>query len=246
MLLSAGQAAPLLAELERWKRISLIEEPIMRHDSAGNRALRHKATTPLALHLHPTTFPGEVGGHGDDVCDGYVVAWQGVGGLLRMGALCEAFNKPFFLQMVGTGLTTALCAHLGSVLPMAQWPAITCLNIFADDLLREPLTIQGGALRVPTGPGLGIIVDEEALERYRVEPSYIVAYPPQILSVVWSGGLAAHYADIEQCWADFMAGNQPMYESGVHLELRPNDNSREWDDLRARVAKGPVREYGRL
>ena len=29
-----------------------------------------------------------------------------------------------------------------------------------DDLLADPLTIQGGYLRVPEGPGLGITIDE--------------------------------------------------------------------------------------
>jgi len=49
-------------------------------------------------------------------------------GVLANGAQCAAFDKPFWLQMVGTGLTTAFCAHLGSVLTHAQWPAVTSRN----------------------------------------------------------------------------------------------------------------------
>ena len=35
-------------------------------------------------------------------------------------------------------------------------------------LLAEPLTIVAGQLAVPSGPGLGIVVDEAALAQYRV------------------------------------------------------------------------------
>ena len=53
----------------------------------------------------------------------------------KQGFLAGTFRKPFWLQLVGTGLTTALSAHLGAVLPYAQWPAISCLNNYSDDLL---------------------------------------------------------------------------------------------------------------
>ena len=65
---------------------------------------------------------------------------------------------------------TAFTVHLGAVLSHAQWPAITCHDLWMDDLLMERLEVQDGYIRVPEGPGLGVEVDEEAIERYRVEP----------------------------------------------------------------------------
>ena len=35
-----------------------------------------------------------------------------------------------------------------------------------DDLIVEPLDYAGGVVRVPTGPGLGVALDEGALDRY--------------------------------------------------------------------------------
>ena len=113
--------------------------------------------------------------------------------MLREGQLSEAFEKPFWLQLVGTGLTTTLSLHLGAVLKFAQWPSVNCLNNYADDLLVNPLTIQGGYARVPDGPGLGIEIDEDALTRYKMEPPYKLPVPPQILSVIWSSGHVRHY-----------------------------------------------------
>jgi muconate cycloisomerase len=35
-----------------------------------------------------------------------------------------------------------------------------------DDLILEPLDYSGGRVRVPEGPGLGVALDEAALDRY--------------------------------------------------------------------------------
>lgn len=242
MLLHAGNAAPVLAALDREPRVAIYESPIKQHDVEGHRQLRPKTTRPLALHFGNPPFPTAVR---EAVCDGFVVS-GGIAGILRQGALCAAFEKPFWLQMVGTGLTTALSLHLGAVLPLAQWPAVNCLNNYADDLLQTPILIRGGCARVPEGPGLGIAVDEEALERYRMEPPYSLPPPRLLLSVVWPGGRVVHYATMRpQLWEDCLAGNQPVQERGVTMEIRPDDGSREWADLYARAERdGPVRDRG--
>ncbi len=239
MLLNAGNAARVLAELDRYERVAIYESPIMHRDVEGNRRLREKTTRPIAVHFGDPPFSTAIR---EEVCDGFVVSWEGVSGLLRQGALAGAFEKPFWLQMVGTGLTTALAAHLGAVLPFAQWPAVTCLNNYADDLLVEPLTIGGGYLKVPEGPGLGVEVDESALVRHAMQPPYRIEYPKALLSVVWPHGRVMHYASMEQCWADFLSGNQPVQAHGVTLEVRPDDGSGAWAELYARTERSPVRD----
>ena len=88
------------------------------------------------------------------------------------GIKAAEFDKPLFLQIVGTGITTALSLPLGSVLTHAQWPAVNCMDLYKHDLLATPLTIDGGYARTSDSAGLGITVDEEALTRYRIEPPY--------------------------------------------------------------------------
>ena len=39
----------------------------------------------------------------------------------------------------------------------------------AEDIVRQPLPIVDGAVALPDGPGLGVEVDEAAVERYRVK-----------------------------------------------------------------------------
>jgi hypothetical protein len=158
----------------------------------------------------------------------------------RQNILNAEFGKPFWLQMVGTGLTTALCAHLGAVLSHARWPAVTAMNNYADDLLVEPLTIQNGYVEAPAGPGLGVTVDEDALERYRMSPPYSRPERRHILSVGWPGGRTVHYAHMTDLWADCLAGNHPVQDRGVTFDVRTDDGSPDWADLYARADGGPV------
>ena len=210
----------------------------MQRDVEGQRLLRRKTTRPIALHFGEPPFPTVIR---DEVCDGFVVG-GGVASVLRQGHLAGAFEKPFWLQMVGTGLTTTLSLHLGAVLPFAQWPSVNCLNNYADDLLVNPIEIKGGFARVPDAPGLGIEIDEDALTRYRMQPPYEFPKPRLLLSVVWAGGRVTHYASLRQCWDDHWVANNPPQERGVTMEVHEDDGYKEWADLYARAERAPVRD----
>ena len=43
-----------------------------------------------------------------------------------------------------------------------------------DDLIVEPLDYSESRVRVPTGPGLGVALDEAALDRYATAPAVVV------------------------------------------------------------------------
>ncbi len=239
MLLNVGTAAPVLQKLDGYERVSIYEGPILQHDVEGLRELRRKVAHPIALHFGLPKFPTAVQ---ESVCDGFVIG-GGVANVLRQGTLAGEFEKPFWLQLVGVGLVTALAAHLGAVLPFAQWPTITCLNNYSDSLLTEPLTIRGGYLQVPDGPGLGVEVNEAALSKYKMEAPYKLPDPRHILSVIWPGGRVVHFATMrDHVWPHFMAGNDPAQEPGVRLEIWDEDGSSAWADLYARVQQGPVRD----
>jgi len=72
----------------------------------------------------------------EEVCDGFVIC-AGKSEVMRQGQLSAEANMPFWLQLVGNGLTTTWAAHLGAVLTHATWPAITCINLYSHHLLRR-------------------------------------------------------------------------------------------------------------
>ena len=41
-------------------------------------------------------------------------------------------------------------------------------SLRVDDLIQEPIVIENGYARIPEGLGLGVELDDDAVERYRV------------------------------------------------------------------------------
>ncbi|HVX46713.1 MAG TPA: enolase C-terminal domain-like protein [Mycobacteriales bacterium] len=240
MLLDVGTAAPVFAELDRNPRMGIYETPIRHLDLEGNRRLRDKAAHPIADHFHESSFPARVRA---EAVDGFVLT-GGAATVIEQGTLAHGFGKPFWLQLVGTGITTAFTAQLAAVLPGARWPSVTCLNIYADDLVTDEITVHDGHVAIPDSPGLGVEIDLEALERFAMKPPYRIDFPDSVLTVSWPGNRVRHYATIGQLWDDCLAGNVPAQERGARLEVWNDDGSGEFRELRARALSGPVSSRG--
>ena len=235
MLINASNAAPVLSELDKQERVALYESPIYQRDTEGQRLLRRKTQKAIALHFGDPPFPVAVR---DEVCDGFVIG-GGVARVLREGTMAAQFDKPFFLQIVGAGLTTALSIQLGAVLTHAQWPAVNCLNNYADDLIVHPIQVSEGYAHVPDAPGLGVEVDEAALTKYKMEPPYEIPRAKLLLSIAWPGNRVRHYANIQQCWTDAFAGNIPVQDRGARMHVRRDDGSAGWAEMVARASVAP-------
>ena len=72
----------------------------------------------------------------------------------------------------GTSIVTASVAHLAAAWsgPLMEGPfAVGVTDEFAPEVVVEPLTIKGNLLQVPNRPGLGMTIDEKALEKYRID-----------------------------------------------------------------------------
>lgn len=234
---NASNAVPLLRELERdFPKIKIYEDPIPREDAAGNRYMRTQIESAVAHH-YGVIGPREgieMGG----VCDGWVLG-GGVSQIMRQGSTAAALNMPFFLQMVGAAPTTALSLHLSAVLTHAQWPTITCHELYEHSLLKERMPVVGGHAQVPEAPGLGIELDEGALEKYRVEKADH-SLPKRLVKVSRPGGVNVYFANSGQKWTFFGRGNQPVDEWGSSTELLEDDGSAEFAELHRRASESPV------
>lgn len=225
LLVDTGHAKPLLTTLAGYSKVAIFETPIPQTDIGGNRALRAAVPRPIAMHFDSPPFLTAVK---EDVCDGFVVS-GGAASCLHQGAQAAAANMPLWLQLVGTGITTAFAMHLGAVLPAARWPAISCLNTYAYDLLTEPLPVEHGYVPVPQAPGLGVTVDEDLIHRLRRSDASPLELPRTIYTVRWTDGRTAEYVDRDVYEPDFMAGNQPVFERGVTLTTTEDDGSVAFD-----------------
>ncbi len=163
-LVTNEKATEVLRRLDARPRVHCYESPFyLQNDLDGARRLREAVDNLVVEHFNEKVLRA-------DASDGFLVAanYEGTMRTLHRNSQCATMDKPYWLQMVGTGITTAYMAHLGAVLSHARLPAVTCHELWEDDLLIERLDVTDGTLAVPDAPGLGVKVDVEAIERYRV------------------------------------------------------------------------------
>ena len=68
------------------------------------------------------------------------------------------------------GIASAAQAHLGAARAALLGHAMELFGnvMLEDDLIVEPLDYAGGRIRVPEGPGLGVALDDGAVDRYAI------------------------------------------------------------------------------
>ena len=240
-----------LRDCRGWGNVAVFESPIPQDDIAGNQQIKSVIERPIAMHFGSPPHSTNVR---TPVADMYVIG-GGATTCMTQGHQAADANIPFWLQLVGPGLTTTWAAHLGSVLGMAVWPAITCYNIYAHSLLTKPIEVVGGFHEVPTGPGLGVEVDLEAVERYRV-PDAVLAelsgqpgavagrdgvrpVPRIINSVVYPDGAAVHMSGSGQGYGYFSEGARALQPPDHLLFLPLPTDGNLLDTARAQLSRPP-------
>jgi L-alanine-DL-glutamate epimerase-like enolase superfamily enzyme len=242
LLNDTAHATRLLVDIEKYPNVKIYESPIPQHDVAGNKFLRSQTRVAIAHHFGS---PPIMTALKEDVCDGFVIG-GGATAVMRQGAISAAAEKPFFLQLVGTGITSTWSLHFGGVLTHARWPSVNCHQLFTHHMVKPTITVSNGMAAVPNGPGLGVDLDEEALERFRLPemPAKPYPHPGLLIAIRFGGGETSYYAHLQQYWDDFAAGRLPVFQKGVRLELVKDDGSKEWRELQGRAQKGGVHSRG--
>ncbi len=158
-----------------------LEEPLARDDYDGPARLRREVPDILITGgegwhgLGPYRESLERGTYG--VLQPEMRTCAGPLTMRKIGAMCEAWNLPI-APHAATGLALAgrlqVSAAMGSLIqeigvlepgafPWDVWDAYR--PIFHDE---APFAFKDGAIMVPQYPGLGLNIDEKALEKYRV------------------------------------------------------------------------------
>ena len=105
-----------------------------------------------------------------DACD-YFNFNGGAFPVKRLATLAEAARKPFWHgSEVDLGILEAAYVHKCAACESATLPSdILGELVRSDDLITEPLHFAGAQVTVPTGPGLGVDLDLDALARHRTQ-----------------------------------------------------------------------------
>jgi L-rhamnonate dehydratase len=178
LMVDGGMAYTVKSAIELVKRLDeldvyWLEEPLAADDYDGYRRLADAVSIRIAAGeadsgLAPYRALVEQG-HVDVLqpdlarCGGFTVA-RGIA-QLALERNVEAVPHCF-----STGVLVAASLHFVAALERPTWSEYSVADSpFVSDLLAEPLEFRDGMLRVPTRPGLGIDLDEQLLERMRVD-----------------------------------------------------------------------------
>jgi len=158
--------------LQRFEDVGLefLEQPIDMHDIAGLADLRTKSRTRIGANQsvwQPWQVPQVLARRAGDVI---VTDQHQLGGLVPFrdaAAMCEVANVPIIKHAFGDlAITTIAATHVLATLASPQLGHQQYLTILEHDLLTAPVEFVDGAIPVPTGPGLGIELDQEAVRFY--------------------------------------------------------------------------------
>ena len=87
----------------------------------------------------------------------------------REAIISESAHLPVWIQIVGLGITTTFVMHLAAVMQNATMPSMTLNALRAFDIVTpSTIPLDNGYATIPDKPGLGIELDEDALDKCRV------------------------------------------------------------------------------
>ena len=111
----SATAISTMKKLVKYNNVAIFESPIPQGDVPGNKHIREAIDRPIAMHFGSPPYLVNIR---EGVCDGYVIG-GGKSTVVRQGALSAEADLPFWLQIVGNGLTTTWASHLGAALTHA-------------------------------------------------------------------------------------------------------------------------------
>lgn len=148
------------------------EDPATGIDSL--RRIRHEVRTPIAtnmavIQLDQLAHAIRLGAV--DVVGADAFHWGGITTFAEHLAVCEAFGLGVFLHsFTEFGVGTAANLHLAAAFRTVTTGVDSTLYLQDGDVIvGGPFEVKDGCIPIPNGPGLGVEIDEVAVQRAKVE-----------------------------------------------------------------------------
>lgn len=152
--------------------IELVEQPVASGDIEALRRVRAAVRTPIAADEAVSNVAAAERVLRAAAAQVLVIKPMVVGGLRPARQIIERAAAQGVSCIVTTtldaGIGTAAALHLAATLPA---PGLACGlatgSLLTTDLLTVPLTVRDGRMQRPNAAGLGVQLDEEAVQRHR-------------------------------------------------------------------------------
>ena len=163
----AGRQIDRIAEFRPY----LIEEPLPPDDVVSYAKLREASPIPIAFGEENTTrheFLEILDRKAADYIQPDVTRCGGLTEIVRIAELAEVYAVPTIPHAWSTQIVQAASLHVNAVLKNPEFLEFSVRpNPLNQELVTSGIELVNGYVKVPTGPGLGVEIDEAAIERMK-------------------------------------------------------------------------------
>jgi L-alanine-DL-glutamate epimerase-like enolase superfamily enzyme len=151
--------------------LDFVEQPVDGHDLDGMALVAAATTVPIGADEGVHGLADIERHHAMGAARGAslkTIKFGGLSGVLAAGRRMDVLGMSVNLasKMADSSLASAAIVHLGAALPQIDWDASPTCQYLRDDIVKERLRIERGHARASDRPGLGVVIDEDALARF--------------------------------------------------------------------------------
>lgn len=156
--------------------IAHFEEPLPQYDYCGLKQVVDALAVPVSSgeQVHTRWQFRDLIQLGDpDILQPDIVMAGGISEVRKIYTLAETYNKPVMPHCPSAGVSNAASLHLYATVTNAVRPheysrEFSGPKESVESLFEEPLELKDGEAILSDRPGLGLVINEEALERLRL------------------------------------------------------------------------------
>jgi D-galactarolactone cycloisomerase len=184
LMIDANHAYDVVAAIRLGRKvedmdIGWFEEPVPPEDIAGHCKVRAALAIPVASGECEFTrfgFREMIASHAVDYIQPDTCSAGGLSECKKIADMASASGIRYAPHVWGTGIAIAASLQLLAVLPSFTPPSLNPIEPMLEfdrtehpvrkALLATPIEHQSGVVTVPSGPGLGVEIDRDALDRF--------------------------------------------------------------------------------
>jgi len=144
------------------------EEPVAQYNYEGIRQVADALDVPVSAGEHEYTrwqFRDLILQARPDILQPDIVKCAGITEMKRIATLAETFDMQLLPHQTQPSIGNAASLHVVSTLPQSTRPhEYTGPSPDLDDLFDDPWEFKDGQITIPDRPGLGLTLNEKALE----------------------------------------------------------------------------------
>lgn len=169
----ALRASKMLAEYD----VTWFEEPLPPDALHDYQELRRRSAVHIAggeVLTRRQAFQPWLSGHAFDIVQPDVTKVGGISEMRKIGWMADAFGVRLIPHGWNTAIGLAADLQLASALPNTNLVEFITGSVYVDELKADGWRLNAfGSLEIPAGPGLGIELDLEVLERVTGHPDFL-------------------------------------------------------------------------